>query len=88
MIYEGRGGPLDREHALVLLWSAFSLGDREALEELGDLLANYSEQLTVPSEAKEAAAISETIEHLDAAFAKVLGYIRRLAQTKTQLPLQ
>jgi len=83
MIYDGRGGPQDKKQALLLLWSAFRCGDQEALEELGDLLASYAEQLTIPSEAKQAAAISETIGQLDAALSKVLGYMGRLVQAKS-----
>jgi hypothetical protein len=38
----GAGGPKNEECARWLTWSAFSRGDRDALEELGALLGSYT----------------------------------------------
>lgn len=84
LIYEGRGGPQDKEQALLLLWSAFNRGDFDALEELADLLASYAEQFQSPPEAKAAAEIAETLENLDRAVSKVSSYMHQLARARSQ----
>ena len=88
MVYEGRGGPQHRERALLRLWSAFKHGDQDALEELGDLLASYGEQLETPAESKAAAAVSELIGNLDAALSKVSSYMHQLALAMPQAAVE
>lgn len=84
LVYEGRGGPEDKEQALLLLWSAFNRGDFEALEELGDLLASYAEQLERPHESKAATAIAETLEQLGLGVSKTSSFMHQLARTRSQ----
>ena len=84
LIYEGRGGPQDKEQALLLLWSAFSRGDHDALEELGDPLASYSEQLQSLPESKAATAIAQTLEQLDRSLSEVSSYMHDLAKARSQ----
>ena len=84
LIYEGRGGPQDKERALLLLWSAFNRGDLDALEELADLLASYAEQLQNLPESSAATEIAETIANLDLALSKVSSYMHKIARARLQ----
>jgi TPR repeat protein len=84
LVYEGRGGPADREQALLLLWSAFRSGDYDALEELGDLLTSYSEELQNPQGAKRAAAIAAEIEGVGRSLRQISTYMYNLTQVQQQ----
>ena len=84
LIYEGRGGPQDKEQALLLLWSAFNRGDFDALEELADLLASYAEQLQSPREAKAGATVAETLESLHVSLSRASSYMHQLARVRSQ----
>lgn len=84
LVYEGRGGAQNKEHALLLLWTAFNRGDQDALEELGDLLASYAEQLDNPSESEAAKFAVGTIDELKLALSKISSYMHRLAPAKSQ----
>jgi TPR repeat protein len=84
LIYEGRGGPQDMEKGLLLLWSAFRRGDHDALEELGDLLASYSEQVLEPSNKGRVAGIAETIDELNHGLERVSGLMHEIARNRIQ----
>jgi TPR repeat protein len=84
LTYEGRGGPQDRKKGLLLLWSAFRRGDHEALEELGDLLASYAEQVHEPQEAERTAGIAETIEALNTGLGRIESFMYELARGRGQ----
>jgi TPR repeat protein len=84
LIFEGRGGPQDKEKGLLLLWSAFRRGDYDALEELGDLLASYSEQMPNPLDAKRTALVAETIAELRLGLDRVSSFMREIAQSRVQ----
>lgn len=84
LVYEGRGGAQDREAGLLMLWSAFSGGDNESLEELGDLLASYAEQCPELSESKRAAAISKTIEEIGVGLRSVSSFMHGLSLARSQ----
>ena len=45
MVYDGRGGSQDKEYGILVLWSAFRLGDQGALEEVADMVDAYSETM-------------------------------------------
>lgn len=80
LVFDGRGGTQNKEQALLLLWSAFNRGDRAALEELGDLLASYAEQLEDNADAKAANNIAETLISLNTSLVRVSNYMQKLAR--------
>ena len=82
LLYEGRGGPQDREQALLLLWSMFKRGDSESLEELADLLASYAKSLGEPSEARRASKMAEHLEQLNLSLAQATDFMRGLAHKR------
>lgn len=69
----------DREHALLLLWSAFLQGDHEALEELVDLLESYAESINNPASRKAVLETAQRIEELDMRLQQVRVFMRELA---------
>ncbi len=82
LIYEGRGGPQDREQAMLMLWSAFNRGDHEALGELADMLGTYAEEITDPLSKKAATSASGNIEELNRRFGLASYYMHELARER------
>jgi len=83
MIFEGGGGGQDKEHALLLLWSAFIRRDNSALEELADMLESYAESIENPSICKAATETSQHIEELDMRLQQVESFMRKLANARS-----
>ena len=79
MVFEGSGGGQDREHALLLLWNAFTLGDNSALEELVDMLESYTENVENSSIQKAASETARSIGELDIRLRQVGTFMRELA---------
>lgn len=86
LIYEGRGGPQDREQAMLMLWSAFNRGDHEALGDLADMLGTYAEEITDPSRKRAATSTSGNIEELNRRFGLVSYYMHELAHERAMRP--
>ena len=84
LIYEGRGGPQDREHGLLLLWSAFKRGDDDALEELSDLLATYAEEAGHSAQASKAAVLANTVEEVNVGLGKISSFMDELAHIRSR----
>ena len=82
MIFEGNGGEQDREHALLLLWSAFLRGDHDALQELVDLLESYAESIENPYSRKVASETAQRTEELDMRLQQVGAFMRELASER------
>jgi TPR repeat protein len=86
LIYEGRGGPRNKEHALLLLWSAVKHGELSALEDLADLLGTYAEELTLPSESSAAMDVSDALDLVVIKLARVSNYMGHLARAQISPP--
>lgn len=82
MVYEGRGGSADKVQGLLILWSAFRKGDFEALEEISDLLASFSENTTEGHLNTRSAQISESLETAVDTLKKVNNFMLELALEK------
>lgn len=80
MTYEGNGGAQDKERALLLLWSAFSRGDNEALEELSDMVASYSEDQKNPLAGKDVLVLAKDIEIAAEKFTRLRYFFSELAR--------
>jgi TPR repeat protein len=78
MIYEGHGGSRDREHGLLLLWSAFKRGDSDALEELSDLLATYGEEDPGPF-ASTASSLASRLEEVELVLSEASDFMLEMA---------
>lgn len=80
MTFDGRGGNQDREHALLILWSAFRYrGDINALEELVDMLESFAE-VTQGSPGKYAAETARHVEELNDRLNRVRYFMDELAR--------
>lgn len=82
MIFEGNGGNQDREHAILLLWSAFLRGDHESLEELADILASYAESPNTPLLGKDAADAARRAEEIVDRLARLKSFINDVVQKR------
>lgn len=82
LIYEGRGGPQDREHALLILWSAFIRGDRDALEELEDMLETYGETAGDSRRAKTAVATAQSVGELRSLVERISDFMHDIARER------
>lgn len=79
MTFEGRGGFKDKEHALLMLWSAFAInGDHESLEELSDMLESYAEESELSQMGKDAAAAADHVKEIDKRLSRVRDFMREL----------
>jgi urease gamma subunit len=83
MIFDGRGGGQDREHALLLLWSAFLLRDNDALEELEDMLESYAETSEAPSTERAASEAAHHVEELGKQLSRVGTFMHALAHERS-----
>ncbi len=80
MIFQGSGGPQNREHALWLKWSAFVRGDGEALEELSALLESYAESVTPPGARQRATDAARKAEEVSERVGWLGNYLHELAR--------
>ena len=83
MTFDGRGGGQDREHALLLLWSAFLQRDHDALEELVDMLESYAETAKEPSTAKATAIAARQVEELNDRLNQVGNFMHAMARERS-----
>lgn len=81
MIFDGRGGGQDQKQALLLLWSAFRRGDRDALEELSDMLGSYAE-VTSPSKHKQAEQMAQKVGEVAALVSFIESFMHELVRER------
>lgn len=81
MSFDGRGGGQDQKQALLMLWSAFLKGDRDALEELSDLLASYAE-VTSPPKQKQAEQMAQKVGEVAALIADIESFMHELVRER------
>ena len=82
MVYDGRGGSQDKEYGILVLWSAFRLGDQGALEEVEDMLETYAKTHSSPSvgtEVVNAASYLREIRHR-------LGHVEKFMHSMARHP--
>lgn len=84
LIYEGRGGAMDQEHALMLLWSCFLKGDHGSLQELEDMLESYAEQNPPPSSARTASFAAQNVKKMIPAVEYVHGFMLSLQHAQAR----
>ena len=82
LVYEGRGGEKDRSKGLLLLWSAYSRGDDDALEEFTDLLATYGEEADSPEHRRTATQLAVALEEANLTLSKAGSFMHRLAMER------
>ncbi len=78
-LYSGRGGEADKPHALLLIWRAFREGHHEALDDLANLLEEFSQEYPDDSEKAAAAKAAKDIESLKVSLQPVVAYMQNLS---------
>lgn len=81
MMFQGSGGPQERERALWLKWAAFVRGDQEALEELSDMLGSFAEAASDDEGRKRAERASEKAEEAHQHLRWLGSYLHELVRT-------
>lgn len=82
MVFEGSGGGQDKEHALLLLWSAFLRGDHESLEEFADMLETYSESPNIPFPGKVVSDAARQAEDIVDRLTRLRYFVDELVRNK------
>ena len=82
MVFEGNGGGQDREHALLLLWSAFLRGDHESLGEFADMLETYGESPNIPFPSKVVSDAARQAEEIVDRLARLRYFVDELVRNK------
>ena len=83
-VYAGRGGAQDKLRAFVLLWDAFNKGNREALDDLANLLEEFSREAPHDSHKAAAAKAATDVERLKTALQPVTIYMQELTRAVVQ----
>lgn len=78
-LYSGRGGQADKPLALLLIWQAFLKGHHEALDDLENLLEEFSQESPDGSEKAAAAKAANDIESLKVSLQPVVAYMQALS---------
>jgi uncharacterized protein with von Willebrand factor type A (vWA) domain len=76
-MFTGRGGTMEQDRALFLLWSCFEKGDHQAIEELVDMLHSYAEQVLRPADAEEARVTADKLNQLRPLFEHVSEFMHK-----------
>jgi TPR repeat protein len=84
MTFDGRGGAQDREHALLLLWSAFLRRDHDALQELVDMLESYAETVKGTPTGNAALQAAGHVEELNSRLNRVSNFMLALTRERSQ----
>ncbi len=78
MIYDGRGGDQDNEYGILVLWSAFRLGDQGALEEVEDMLEVYAESIPPSALNDDAVDTANSLREIRERLVQVEAFMRSL----------
>ncbi len=82
MIYDGRGGDQDKEYGILVLWSAFRLGDQGALEEVEDMLEVYAEANPPSALKHDAVDTANSLREIRERLIQVESFMRSLARDR------
>ena len=82
MVYDGRGGDQDKEYGILILWSAFRLGNQRALEEIADMLDTYSETMPPSALNDDAVHTANNLREVRERLTQVDAFMSSLARDR------
>lgn len=82
MVYDGRGGDHDKEYGILMLWSAFQLGDQGALEEVEDMLEMYAETISPSAFNDDVVDAVNDLRQLRGRLTRLETFMRSLARDR------